>query len=53
MMLLELFLGFLRVGCFAFVGAYGTIPLIRDVVLSYGWLEDEGCFDSTAGKQRM
>lgn len=41
MILLELFLGFLRVGCFSFGGAYGAIPLIRDVVLSYGWLEDE------------
>ena len=41
MILLELFLGFLRVGCFAFGGAYGAIPLIRDVVLSYGWLDDE------------
>lgn len=37
----ELFLGFLKVGCFAFGGAYGAIPLIRDVVLSYGWLDDE------------
>lgn len=37
----DLFLGFLRVGCFAFGGAYGAIPLIRDVVLSYGWLSDE------------
>ena len=41
MIYLELFLGFLRVGCFAFGGAYGAIPLIRDVVLSYGWLSDE------------
>ena len=41
MMLLDLFLGFLKVGCFAFGGAYGAIPLIRDVVLSYGWLTDE------------
>jgi len=39
--LLELFIGFLKVGCFAFGGAYGAIPLIRDVVLSYGWLDDE------------
>ena len=38
MILIDLFLGFLRVGCFAFGGAYGAIPLIRDVVLSYGWL---------------
>lgn len=37
----ELFLGFFRVGCFAFGGAYGAIPLIRDVVLSHGWMDDE------------
>lgn len=41
MIFLELFLGFLQVGCFSFGGAYGAIPLIRDVVLSYGWLDDE------------
>ena len=41
MIWLELFLGFLEVGCFSFGGAYGAIPLIRDVVLSYGWLSDE------------
>ena len=37
----ELFWGFLKVGCFTFGGAYGSIPLIRDVVKSYGWLNDE------------
>ena len=41
MIYIELFLGFLKVGCFAFGGAYGAIPLIRDVVLSYGWLNDD------------
>ena len=41
MIYLELFLGFLYVGCFAFGGAYGAIPLIRDVVLKYGWLAEE------------
>ena len=41
MIYLDLFLGFLKVGCFAFGGAYGAIPLIRDVVISYGWLSDE------------
>lgn len=41
MIYLELFLGFLEVGCFSFGGAYGAIPLIRDVVLSYGWLDEE------------
>ncbi|MCI9046826.1 MAG: chromate transporter [Hungatella sp.] len=37
----ELFLGFFRVGCFAFGGAYGAIPLIRAMVLSHGWMDDE------------
>ena len=41
MIYLELFLGFLKVGCFAIGGAYGAIPLIRDVVMSYGWLDSE------------
>jgi len=41
MIYLHLFLGFLKVGCFAFGGAYGAIPLIRDVVLSNGWLSDD------------
>jgi len=41
MIYLDLFLGFLQVGCFAFGGAYGAIPLIRDVVLRYGWLTSE------------
>ena len=41
MIYLDLFIGFLKVGCFAFGGAYGAIPLIRDVVISYGWLNDE------------
>lgn len=41
MIYLELLLGFLKVGCFAFGGGYGAIPLIRDVVLQYGWLSDE------------
>jgi len=41
MIYVDLLLGFLKVGCFAFGGAYGAIPLIRDVVMSYGWLSDE------------
>ncbi len=36
----QLFLGFFQVGLFSFGGAYGAIPLIRDVVLSQGWMED-------------
>ena len=41
MIYLDLFLGFLKVGCFAFGGAYAAIPLIREVVLDYGWLSDD------------
>ena len=37
----DLFLGFLKVGCFTFGGAYGAIPLIRDMVLGNGWITDE------------
>lgn len=32
----SLFWGFLQIGCFSFGGAYGAIPLIRDLVLSRG-----------------
>lgn len=52
---LELFLGFLEVGCFSFGGAYAAIPLIQDVVLRYGWLDEEtllyfiGVCESTPG----
>lgn len=41
MIYLDLLIGFLKVGLFAFGGAYGAIPLIRDVVMSFGWLDDE------------
>lgn len=41
MIYLELFLGFLEVGLFSFGGAYAAIPLIRDVVLRYGWVTEE------------
>ena len=48
MIYLDLLLGFLRVGCFAFGGAYGAIPLIREVVLSYGWISEEALTDMIA-----
>lgn len=41
MIYLELLWGFLRVGLFSFGGAYAAIPLIRDVVLEYGWMDEE------------
>lgn len=37
----KLFLEFLWVGCFTFGGGYGSIPLIRDVVLRNGWLTED------------
>ena len=40
MILLDLLFGFLKIGCFSFGGAYGAIPLIREVALSYGWLDE-------------
>ena len=41
MIYLDLFIGFLIVGCFSFGGAYAAIPIIRDVVLYYHWINDE------------
>lgn len=41
MIYFTLFWGFLQVGLFSFGGAYAAIPLIRDIVVSYGWLDDE------------
>ena len=41
MIYLDLILGFLKVGLFSFGGAYAAIPLIREIVMSYGWLTDE------------
>ena len=47
-MIPDLLIGFLKVGFFSFGGAYAAIPLIRDVVLSYGWLTDEALTDMIA-----
>jgi len=41
MIYLDLFLGFLKVGLFSFGGAYGAIPVIREVVLANGWVTEE------------
>lgn len=41
MIQLKLFWEFLKVGCFCFGGAYGAIPLIREMVVTCGWLTDE------------
>lgn len=55
MIYLELFIGFLKVGLLSFGGAYGSIPLIKDIVLDYGWISEEmltymiGVSESTPG----
>ena len=55
MIYIELLIGFFKVGFFSFGGAYAAIPLIRDVVLSYGWIDEEklsymiGVSESTPG----
>lgn len=41
MIYLDLFLGFLKVGFFSFGGAYGAIPVIREVVMEGGWVTEE------------
>ncbi len=41
MILLSLFWEFLKIGLFTFGGAYGAIPLIRQAVLSQGWMTEE------------
>ena len=41
MILFELLVGFLKIGLFSFGGAYAAIPLMREVVLSYGWIGEE------------
>ncbi len=41
MIYLDLLIGFLEVGLFSFGGAYAAIPLIRDVVIAHGWLDEE------------
>ena len=45
MIYLALFLAFLKIGFFAFGGAYGAIPLIQETVLAHGWM-DEAMFSN-------
>ena len=41
MIYFKLFWDFFKVSCFTFGGAYGAIPLIRDMVLGNGWISDD------------
>ncbi len=45
MIYLTLFLAFLKIGFFAFGGAYGAIPLIQETALAHGWM-DEAMFSN-------
>ena len=40
MIYLDLFLSFLKLGAFTFGGGYAMIPMIREIVVSKGWLEE-------------
>ncbi len=40
MIYLELFLSFLKIGAFTFGGGYAMIPMIRETVLSHGWMTE-------------
>ncbi len=44
----ELFLEFLKIGAFAFGGAYGAVPLIREGVLGRGWMDEAQLMDLLA-----
>ena len=41
MIYLQLFLTFLKIGAVSFGGGYGMLSLIREEVLSHGWLSEE------------
>ena len=41
MIYLQLFLTFLEIGAVSFGGGYAMIPLIREKVISHGWLVEE------------
>ena len=48
MILLKLFLTFLEIGAVSFGGGYGMISMIREQVLSEGWLTEEQFLDVVA-----
>ena len=48
MIYLRLFLTFLKIGAVSFGGGYGMIALMREEVLSHGWLTNEELLDFIA-----
>lgn len=45
MIYLILFFEFFKIGLFTFGGGYAMIPLIKEVVLKYGWLSEGNFYD--------
>ena len=45
MILLDLFLSFLKVGAFCFGGGFGMLPLIEETVVAKGWLSQEAFYN--------
>ncbi len=41
MIYLEILAAFLKIGLISFGGGYGAVPIIRDTVLSHGWLTED------------
>lgn len=41
MIYLDLFWEFFKIGMFSFGGAYGAIPIIREAIISKGWLDED------------
>lgn len=48
MILLKLFLAFMKIGAFTFGGGYAMIALVRETVLSNGWLTEGEIIDFIA-----
>lgn len=48
MIYLKLFLAFLKIGAFSFGGGYAMIALVRETVLSNGWLTESEVIDFIA-----
>ncbi len=45
MIYLELFFEFFKIGLFTFGGAYAMIPLLKEVVVTKGWISEEVFYD--------
>ena len=48
MILIKLFLIFLKIGAISFGGGYGMISIIRETVLDYNWLTEDKLLDIIA-----